>query len=301
MTVKLEQFYRLLWADISCQNVFFLHKEILLEKNSIDLSITDYYLQRIVLSNFHAQKGNIEDKLVFRKENQLTAILKKLKEAEKTYLNKERFDNFINKKFGKTINLAKKRIEDESILELIFEFLGALEEESTLLKVLKEYHIIPESISDISELQEFFETEFIVEIQKFLKSQNFSNLFLSVDSISHYYNSFLKESLLNGHRQNVNVLIDKDNFKSRIELFDKLYEIGILKGGEFKSYFECINCSPKTFNGFMTCDILPSKLKVKCPNCSKPVNFLVPYFILTSYLRKSPIPTDYFFLPLNIF
>lgn len=105
-------------------------------------------------------------------------------------------------------------------------------------------------------------------------------MFLSIDDISHFYNSILKESLINGYKQNVRVLIDKDNFKSRVKLFDRLYEIGVLTGGKFKSYFECINCLPDTFSGFITCNIQPSKIKLKCPQCAKDSNYLVPYFII---------------------
>lgn len=108
MTIPIEQFYRFFWSDDVCQNVFLLHKELLLEKNSIEFGFTDYYLQRIVLSNSLTSKEDVEERMVFRQENRFTAVLKKLAESKEKYLNEERFEAFVQKRFGQTIELAKK-------------------------------------------------------------------------------------------------------------------------------------------------------------------------------------------------
>ncbi|MEZ4985390.1 MAG: hypothetical protein R2795_10195 [Saprospiraceae bacterium] len=171
-------------------------------------------------------------------------------------------------------------------MEFISKFFDAVQEENGVLDLLKEYKVIPDNLSNMEEVGKYVENEITEETKKFLKKQNFSQMFLSIDDVSHFYHSILKESLINGYQQNIYVLIDKENFKSRVKLFDKLYEIGILIGGKFKSYFECINCLPDTFNGFITCNIQPSKLKVKCPQCGKDTNYLVPYFIIDELFEQ---------------
>lgn len=280
MTIKLEHFYRLFWTDTVCQNVFLLHKELLLEKNSVDLGLTDYYLQRIVISNSLTSKVDVDEHLIFRQENKFTSIRKKLAESKEKYLSEERLETFAKKRFNQTIDLVNKEIDKEGVLDTIFKVIEQLQTDEGVIAMLKNYKVIPDSISNMDELGKYAESEILIEIKKFLKKQNYSQMFLSVDGLSQFYHSILKESLINGYKQNIRILIDKENFKSRIKLFDKLYEIKILLGGKFKSYFECINCLPDTFNGFITCNILPSKIKVKCPQCNKDTNYLVPYFII---------------------
>jgi len=286
MNTNLENFYRLFWQDKTCQNVFLLHKELLLEKNSIDLGLTDYYLQRIVISNSLTFKDDVDEHLIFRQENRYTSIIKKLGESKDKYFSEEKFEKFAKNRFSQTINIAKKEIEDEGLWEFITDLVVAIQEEDGVLNILKEYKVVPDNLSDLEELGKYIEQEVTKETKNFLKKQNFSQMFLSIDDVSHFYHSIIKESLIKGYQQNICVLIDKENFKSRVKLFDKLYEIGVLIGGKFKSYFECINCLPDTFNGFITCNIKPSKIKVKCPQCAKETNYLVPYFIVDELFEQ---------------
>lgn len=286
MNINLENFYRLFWQNEVCQNVFLLHKELLLEKNSVELGFTDYYLQRIVISNSLTSKDDVDEHLIFRQENRYASIVKKLGESKEKYLSEEKFKEYAKKRFGETINMVSSEIEVEGIWEFISKLFEAAQEKNGVIDLLKKYKAIPNNLTSIEEVGKFFESEITEETKKFLKKQNFSQIFLSIDDVSHFYHSILKESLINGYQQNIYALIDKENFKSRVKLFDQLYEIGILIGGKFKSYFECINCLPDTFSGFITCNIKPSKLKVKCPQCGKETNYLAPYFIIDDLFEQ---------------
>jgi len=279
--LNLELFYKHFWKNIACRNVFLLHKELLLEKNSLDFGITDYYLQRIVLSNSITSKKQVDKDLEFRKNNRFTAVLKQIEKSKDKYFNEEKIEEFINKKFGKAINEVIKITEEGDIVDLGLQIYSAIKDETgeELVELLRRVHLLPSGIDNLDELEKYIEYQILRETKAFLKKQNFSHMFLSVDDISQFYNSVLKESLINGYQQNINILIDKDNYRSRLKLFDRLYEIKIIEGGKFKSYFECINCSPGTFSGFIDCDITPSKLKIKCPQCNKVSSYLAPYFI----------------------
>ncbi|MEZ4985389.1 MAG: hypothetical protein R2795_10190 [Saprospiraceae bacterium] len=110
MNINLENFYRLFWQDEVCQSVFLLHKELLLEKNSVELGLTDYYLQRIVISNSLTSKDDVDEHLIFRQENRFTSILKKLGESKEKYLSEEKFEEYAKKRFGETINMVKNDV-----------------------------------------------------------------------------------------------------------------------------------------------------------------------------------------------
>lgn len=280
MSLILQHFYRHFWNDEICQNIFLLHKELLLEKNPLDFGLTDYYLQRITISNSPITKKEAEEKLIFRQDNTLTSLINKIRKSKDKYLNEEKFQSYLKKRFGRAIDLAKKQIEEKELVEFLFDIWEEITQDGGLLKLLKEYKVVPESIENEEHLNKFVRDEIVKDTKEFLRNQSFSQMFISIDDISNFYNSILKESLLNGSQQNSSVLVDKDNFKSRLKLYDSLFEIGILEGGKFKSYIECTYCAPDTYNGYMTCNIPPRMLKFKCPVCEKSANYMVPYFLI---------------------
>ena len=73
------------------------------------------------------------------------------------------------------------------------------------------------------------------------------------------------------------IIYDSENYKDRLDFFDSLYEIKVIKGGKLKSYYECVNCPPNTYNGILTMDIKPSSLKMKCPCCKQELFYIAPY------------------------
>ncbi|BDS12313.1 hypothetical protein [Aureispira anguillae] len=279
--VEVDNFYRFFWETPICQNIFLLHKELLLEKNSLDLSVADYYLQRIVLSNTVTSKEKTEEQLIFRQENKYAKLVEKLTKSKDKYFDEKKCETYLKGRFGQAFSLISKDFEEKGI-SLIFTKIMPLFNEGIegLIELFKEYRVIPDSVDNTEgALMWYLETEFIKESGNFLRRQDISDIFLSVDNISHIYNSVIKDTLINGYKQNVSILIDKDNFKSRLDVFDRLYEINILIGGKFKSYIECIKCPPDTFNGYITFNVKPSQLKVKCPQCGKKANYLAPYYI----------------------
>jgi hypothetical protein len=279
--IEVDHFYRFFWKSPICQNIFLLHKELLLEKNSLDLAVTDYYLQRFIISNSITTREEIEEQLIFRQENKYAGLLDKLNQSKDKYFDEEKLTAYIKNKFGQAFALASKDYKEKKVSFILTKIAPRLDEGiEGLISLLKEYKAIPDSIEHTEEsLSQYFETELLNESRDFLKKQDVSDIFLTVDNISHVYNSVLKETLINGYKQNLSTLIDKENFKDRLKIFDLLYEIGILIGGKFKSYVECMKCPPDTFNAFITWDIKPSKAKIKCPQCEKKTNSLVPYYI----------------------
>jgi DNA-directed RNA polymerase subunit RPC12/RpoP len=121
------------------------------------------------------------------------------------------------------------------------------------------------------------EQEFNAQSKDFMTKHNLSELAISIDLISLFYNNKIKNNLVSATKHYTDILYDTENYSSRIDLFDNLYEIGVLKGGKLKGYYECVRCSPNTFNGVITSDLKPSKLKMKCPGCGKEILYIVPY------------------------
>lgn len=280
--IEVENFYRFFWKTPICQDIFLLHKELLLEKNSLELiTVADYYLQRIIISTSITTREEIEEHLAFRQENKYAGLLSQLNESKDKYFDEEKLIAYIKNKFGYAFNLASKDYKEKKINFILTKIAPRLGEGiEGLIKLLKEYKAIPESIEHTEEaLSKYFEIELRRESGDFLRKQDMSDILLTVDTLSHVYNSVLKDTLINGYKQNLSTLIDKENLKNRLKVFDRLYEIGILIGGKFKSYVECMDCPPDTFNAFITWNIKPSKAKVKCPQCKKHTNSLVPYYI----------------------
>ncbi|MDH4474139.1 MAG: hypothetical protein QE487_16150 [Fluviicola sp.] len=100
---------------------------------------------------------------------------------------------------------------------------------------------------------------------------------ISIDLLSTYYNHKIKGNLLSATKHFTDILFDNVNYFDRLEFFDNLYEIDVIKGGKLKSYYECVSCPPNTFNGVLSINIKPSNLKLKCPSCNKEVLYIVPY------------------------
>ncbi|KAF5040499.1 hypothetical protein DSECCO2_532850 [anaerobic digester metagenome] len=123
----------------------------------------------------------------------------------------------------------------------------------------------------------YVEKEIIVNLKNFVKKENLFDLAISIDLVSTYYNIKLKNNLVNSIKHYTDILYDEDNFNDRLELFDTLFEMSVIRGGKLKSYYECVNCPPNTYNGILTLDVKPSKLKMKCPNCKHELFYVVPY------------------------
>ncbi|MBI1228004.1 MAG: hypothetical protein GC192_22420 [Bacteroidetes bacterium] len=277
MTAIDKKFYNLFWTDPICQTIFSSHKAQLLE-DEVELIVAKekFYAQRIVLTN--SQKRRTGTQIAKRNENESIELIHKLQVATKKYFDEAKIDIYIKKKFGKAIKLIEKDLtKSGGWWKLVMKLVGSLDSEKDLFKLLTDYYLIPKEIETKEQFGKYLENEISSNIREFLKKENLSELAISIDLISTYYNYKIKNNLVSATKHYTDVFYDNENFQDRLYFFDNLYEIGVIKGGKLKSYYECVNCSPNIFNGVLTLDIKPTSLKMKCPSCSKELFYIVPY------------------------
>lgn len=277
MTIVDKKFYHLFWTDSICQAIFSSHKTQLLE-DEVELIVTKekFYAQRLVLTNSQKRKSGTQ--IAKRNENENIELIHNLQTATKRYFDETKIESYINNKFGKAIKTVEKDLtKTGGWLKLAIKLVSSLDSEKDLFKLLADYHIIPKEIENIEQFGKHVESEFNTHLTAFLKRENLSDLAISIDLISTYYNHKIKNNLVSATKHYTDTLFDNENYQDRLDLFDNLYEIGVIKGGKLKSYYECVHCPPNTFNGILTLNIKPSSLKLKCPSCAKELFYIVPY------------------------
>jgi hypothetical protein len=275
MNLLEKKFYHLFWTDNTCSEIFSKHKSQLLEDEvELILSKEKFYAQRIVLTNSYKQNKNTY--LQKRIEGKEIELVHEFRLSFEKHLNFDQLEAFLKKKFGRTIKKVEKEIEKGGI-KLLISILTSISSEEGTIKFLKSYYLIPKEIDSLDKLTRYIEEEFRKYIKEFLNKRNLSELALSIDLVSSYYNNKIKTNLLDSIKHYTTVLYDTDNFNSRVDFFDHLYEIKVLNGGKLKGTYECIHCPTNTFNSIVTTDIKPSKLKLNCPNCRKELLYIIPY------------------------
>lgn len=270
-------FYNLFWTDPTCQSIFSVQKTQLLE-DEVELIVTKekFFAQRLVLTN--SQKRKTGTQLVKRNENESIELIHNLQTTASKYFDEARLEAFIKNKFGKTIKkLETDFTKSGGWLKLAIKLISSLDSEKDLFKLLSDYHLTPKEIKNKEQFGKYLEREFTAHLKDFLKKENLSELAISIDLVSTYYNNKLKNNLVEATKHYIDILYDSENYKERLELFDSLYEIGVIKGGKLKSYYECVNCPPNTYNGILTMNIKPSSLKMKCPCCKQELFYIAPY------------------------
>jgi hypothetical protein len=277
MTAVNKKFFNQFWTDPTCQTIFSVHKSQLLE-DEVELIVTreKFFAQRLVLTN--SQKRKTSAHAIKRTENESIELIHNLKTAASEYFDADRIEALIKERFGPAI----KKIETDlkktgGWLKLILKLLNAVDDEKGLFRLLSDYHLIPKEIENHEQFSKYAEIQLTDQLKGFIKKRNLSELAISIDLISTYYNHKIKDNLLSATKHYTDILYDADNFHDRLEFFDGLYEMGVIIGGKLKSYYECTNCPPNTLNGVLTTNIKPSKLKLKCPNCNKEALYIVPY------------------------
>lgn len=279
MTAIDKKFYNLFWTDPTCQKIFSSHKSQLLE-DEVELIVTreKFFAQRLVLTN--SQKRQKLPKLAKRAENESIELIHDLQTAVSKYLDENRIEAFLKKKFGKSIKKFEADLaKTGGWIKLAAKLFASLDNQEDFFKLLSAYHLIPKEIRNKKEFGNYVENEFIGHLRDFIKTQNLSELAISIDLVSIYYNHKLKNNLVSATKHYTDTLYDSENFNDRIEFFDNLYEIKVINGGKLRSYYECVNCPPNTFSGILTLDIKPSCLKMKCPCCKGELFYIVPYEI----------------------
>jgi hypothetical protein len=277
------KFYNIFWNNSQCQEIFLLHKEQLLEKGELKLTATtskSYYLPRIVLSNTQKRKETLQ-RIEQRLQNRNIEADHTLNIIGTKNIDEDKVANYFKEKFGKSIDLISKKINGNNFTQyrFVWDVVTALASERKLLSFLCEYNFVPKSVSTFTELKKYTEDFFDKELSSVLNSGHLIDMFDSIDQVANYYNNYVFKTLIAANKFYTDILYDKENFKDRIDLFDSLYEATALIGGHYKTYYECVNCDIGTFSGNMTLKVVPSKVKLKCPNCNKDVFYLAPYKI----------------------
>jgi len=276
MNLPEKQFYHLFWTNSTCRSIFSVHKAQLLESEvELILSKEKFYAQRIVLSNSQKRKTGLQ--IAKRTENETIELIHNFKTSVEKYIDEKKIETYLKSKFGKTIKKVEKDLSKKGWLKIASKLLFSLETEKDFFKLLSEYHLIPSHIETEEHLTEHIEIEVKRQLKKFLKEQNLSDLAISIDLISTFYNNKIKHNLVSASKHYTDIFYDNENYNNRIAFFDDLYEIKVIKGGRLKSHYECVNCPPNTINGVLTLNLKPSSLKIKCPNCKKEMHYIVPY------------------------
>ncbi len=272
------KFYRKFWSDNACKSIFLLHKSSLLKKRTLDLEFIkqDYFSSEIIISNTLSNKQLI-NKIERRIESDAIDVEFNLVNSIKKYFDEETLLKYIRKKYGRTLNKVSKKIEKKGVIKFIFSIIEALQSEQELLKFSRKYHLTPKEIKSIGEFEQYFLDEIKIEARKYFQKESISEMIFSFDGISKIYDSRLKDLIIESDKHYINVLYENEEYKDRRELFEELYELKIIKPGQGKSFYECINCPPNTFTGLINTNISPSKLNLKCPACNDETFFAVPY------------------------
>lgn len=275
------KFYKKFWNDDVCRDIFLSHKSKLLKIRTLDLEIIkqDYFSSEIIISNTISREESIR-KIESRVDSNEIDIRHNLKLSVRRYFNEEQIQEFLNKKYGRTIQKFKQEINEKSIFSLAIKVVVASQSEEGIVNLANEYHITPSEAKNVKEIENYFVKQLKTEGNKFLKRENISELFFSIDDISKIYDSKLRDIILKSDKHYTKVFYkEKWAPKNRMKLFEELFELGILKYGKSKSYYECVNCPPNTFSGLFNTNIPPGKLKLNCPSCNEETFFAVPFSI----------------------
>ncbi len=275
-------FYNLFWQNQSCQNLFMLSKEELLETTTIGEgeNAFSYSLPRITISNAQESEDGVHDTIKFRNETQNIFLDGSLgaKIEYFTPILEGYYDKHFRKSFEKLINDFEKKG-----LSLFFRAIKILSDdenrEKNSIKFLKEYGFIAHNIETFKEIQTNLEQKLVPKKGNDLINEHTINTFFEgIKFIKELYVNHSYKKLYNTNQILVNTLNSEDNFTSRIKLFHLLYDNKIISPSSEDAFIECSHCDSGTYKGVFQLRINPNKLKdLKCPVCSKEVTYFVPY------------------------
>lgn len=285
MDIIEKQFYHLFWTNKACREIFSVHKAQLLESEvELIISSEKFYAQRLVLTN--SQERNTSKQITKRNENESIKLMHNLKSSARKYFDEDKMETYMLSKFNKTIKKIESEIKGKGWFRVITRILLSIENEKDFFKLLSSYHLIPFNIENESQFMEHIENEIKLQTKLFLKKENLSDLAISIDLFSTFYNNKIKNNLISASKHYTDIFFDSEQFANREILFDDLFEIKVIKGGRLKSYYECVKCPPDTLNGVLTTNLKPSCLKINCPNCQEEMHYIVPYEIDTDIYKN---------------
>jgi hypothetical protein len=280
----INKFFSIFWSDESCRSIFLQHKEHLLRKEKIiaDQSGEDnfYYSRRFVISNSLSRK-DISLKLTQRIKNQALDLNDSLEKVKSKNTNLEEINAYLRQQFPDPYNKIFSKIGGSKYQQgkFLIELLTSLLSEKQLLRFLQNYSLVPTHLNDLPQAIKYLEDFLIKEFSKLLTGERVTEILQTLEQLSKYYQNIYVRDLMSENEFYADVLYDKENFKSRLVLFDMLYEANALASSKYKAYYECTACNPGVFSASATVNVTPSKVRLKCPACEKETFFAVPYEI----------------------
>lgn len=282
MSLITKKFYNLFWKDQTCQNLFLLSKEELLDTKTLDVDGKSFHysLPRIIISNVEIDEGFTIDTIKYRSDNHNMQL------QDMITSKMEHFGPILMELFGDKIKDLVEQLKDKvsknpigSLFLLARFVLNNEEREATLIEFLKEYKLIGHHLNTIGEVVEFTKGKLLVKKNNpILTEKNIETFLEVVKVIKELYVNLVYKTLYETNQILVDSLHSEDNLKSRIKLFHHLYESKIITASMEDAYIDCTHCEPGTYRGVFQLKLDPNKLKnLKCPVCAKKVKYFVPY------------------------
>jgi len=277
-----KKFYNLFWQNQSCQNLFLLSKEELLETSTIGdgENAFVYTTNRIIISNARNEDSDIFDTIKIRNENQNIFFDNSL-ETKIEYF-KPLIEEFFNKRFKKSI---EKVIEDfdKKGFRLLFSILIKISDpskmEANLVHLLQQYGFVGKNLNSFNEIEEYYKKLlFPGKNNELINEQTMITFFEGIKFVKELYVNHSYKKLYSTNQILINTLNSEDSFESRIKLFHLLYDSQIILPSSQDAFIECPHCDTGTYRGVFQLKLNPKKLQdLKCPSCSKELTYFVPY------------------------
>jgi len=272
MSIIKKKFYHLFWNNPSCQNLFLLSKEELLETRNFgtDDFVFSFSTNRIIVSNAQDNQSELMDTIKTRSELYNMDLDNSLN--EKIVYFKPLIEQFFDSRFKKSIDKLGADLEKNSLKFLTRIIKIAFDEENREAKViefLQEYGFVGKHLKSFKEIEANIGKSFLPsKSNELINEQTINTFFEGVKFVKELYVNHSYKNLYNTNQVLVNTLNSEDNFQSRIKLFGELYDSKIIAPSKDDSFIECSHCDPLTYRGVFQLRLNPKKLKdLKCPVC----------------------------------
>ena len=282
MSIIKKKFYHLFWNNPSCQNLFLLSKEELLETRTFgtDEFPLPFSTNRIIVSNVQDSQSELIDTIKSRSELYNLDLDNSLNEKIEYF--KPLIEQFFDSRFKKSIDKLGADIEKNTFKFLARIIKIAFDEENRETKAiefLQEYGFIGKHLKSFKEIEASIGRSLAPsKNNELINEKTIYTFFEGVKFVKELYVNHSYKNLYNTNQVLVNTLNSEDNFQSRIKLFGELYDSQIITPSKDDAFIECSHCDPLTYRGVFQLRLNPKKLKdFKCPVCSNELTYFVPY------------------------
>lgn len=282
MSIIKKKFYHLFWNNPSCQNLFLLSKEELLETRTFgtDEFPLPFSTNRIIVSNVQDSQSELIDTIKSRSELYNLDLDNSLNEKIEYF--KPLIEQFFDSRFKKSIDKLGADIEKNTFKFLARIIKIAFDEENRETKAiefLQEYGFIGKHLKSFKEIEASIGRSLAPsKNNELINEKTIYTFFEGVKFVKELYVNHSYKNLYNTNQVLVNTLNSEDNFQSRIKLFGELYDSQIITPSKDDAFIECSHCDPLTYRGVFQLRLNPKKLKdLKCPVCSNELTYFVPY------------------------